>query len=99
MIKIICNENDWHLIDQCINYDNCTDSAYEIENYCQEKCIYNTNQINFSFHNKNTIEVFSDFDFELKVCIHKSLYNSPKCGVESNCEFCRFFYKNIVIHK
>lgn len=92
-MKIKCNKQDECNFSRCMKYGKCpSDEEY----YCDDKCEFNTNNIEFEYYDGNVIYV-SDLD-NIKVCSYASIYNYLKCGMVElgkDCSECRFYINNI----
>jgi len=89
MINIKCKESEEGLFERCM--------AYECNGKDCEECEYYDCNISFEYVEKDKIEISSDEEIDIKVCSYNTFYNCPKCGVETNCDKCRFYYGNIIM--
>jgi hypothetical protein len=94
MIQINCKDSD--NLRQCVKYGACPKEQDEIDNYCNEQCKYNTNNIEFNYIEEDKISIKGCDD--LKCCIYNTMYNYRKCGIakeNEDCTNCRYWYENI----
>lgn len=89
MITIKCKESEESSFSRCI--------AYECSSENWEECEYYDCNISFEYADNDKIEISSDREIDIKVCNYNTFYNYPKCGMDTDCENCRFYYGNIKI--
>jgi hypothetical protein len=95
MITIKCNQEIFRNIDRCIKHGKCPEDKEYINNYCNDVCIYNFNNIDFIAVDDGFITIIGSNSSDIKNCIKDTLYNYPKCGEDKDCEECPYYYKNI----
>ena len=89
MIIVKCKESEEAMFSRCI--------AYECTNETCEDCKYYDCNISFEHVDKESIEILSSDEIDIKVCNYNTFYNYPKCEMGVDCDKCRFYYDNIKI--